>query len=68
VHNDYYWFYNEKYVEKEDCTELILKEKHPDLYALAIKEKAKSIEYFVMRKLNFYKIERIGLKEWIWHT
>ena len=68
VHNDYYWFYNGKYIEKEDCTESMLKEKYPDLYALSIKEKVKNIEYFVMRKLNFYKIERIGLKEWIWYA
>lgn len=62
--NDYYWFYNGEYIEKDECVETILKKKYPELYALAIKEKEIPIEDFIMRKLKFYKIERIGLKIW----
>lgn len=65
--DDYYWFYNGEYIEKKDCAEIILKQKYPNLYALAIKEKEKTIEEFIMRKLKFYKIERIGLKIWQWN-
>lgn len=65
--DDYYWFYNGEYIEKKDCTEIILKQKYPNLYALAIKEKEKPIEEFIMRKLKFYKIERIGIKIWQWN-
>ena len=65
--DDYYWFYNGEYIEKKDCAEIILKQKYPNLYALAIKEKEKPIEEFIMRKLKFYKIERIGLKIWQWN-
>ena len=65
--DDYYWFYNGEYIEKKDCAEIILKQKYPNLYALATKEKEKTIEEFIMRKLKFYKIERIGLKIWQWN-
>lgn len=64
----HYWRHNYDYIEQNQCSIEILKSKYPDLYSLAIKENTESIEDFIMQKMNFYKVEKVGIKEWKWEN